>query len=325
MILFKPTFEITTMIGCRNHCSYCPQDRIIREYHKISNIDMLSMDMFKKTLERLPNKSFLCFAGFVEPFFNPCCSDMILFANRFKHRITVNTTLVNVSKEDLDKIKGVPFYNFCVHLQGVDEHWFSVEEYLERLRVLHSFNIHNLCFVYGYNVDDRVRVLLKSFGYEVYPLNLVTRAGSVVVDSKMLKNPFQRRNICKERRLRKSIMLPDGTIVLCCMDWGISHNLGNILSFNSFDDIYRTSVFKQIKKSYKKFNCDNVICKDCEFLIPVFSRYLVFYLINTLFNENIRRNIKKLFVRSGLYENVWKHLFWKIFKMNYNNMGGRQI
>jgi hypothetical protein len=48
----------------------------------------------------------------------------------------------------------------------------------------------------------------------------------------------------------QNVMLPNGDVALCCMDYGLEGNLGNLFDTN-FNDLKRTGVYK--------------LCKTCEF------------------------------------------------------------
>src|ERR1700758_730845 len=61
--------EITTMIGCKVACIYCPQDKISRRYFGSNR--MMKFDDFKIYVQRVPRHVVLHFTGFAEPLLNP--------------------------------------------------------------------------------------------------------------------------------------------------------------------------------------------------------------------------------------------------------------
>ena len=89
----RPLLEITTVIGCKVACEYCPQKTLISAYGTSDGI--LSLESFKFILEKIPANCDISFGGMAEPFLNPMCIDMIEEASK-QHRIEVMTTLVGM-------------------------------------------------------------------------------------------------------------------------------------------------------------------------------------------------------------------------------------
>lgn len=71
--------EITTRVGCKNMCVYCPQDKFIKAYKKRSDVVQMSLDTFKTCLDKIPHNIHIHFSGMAEPWLNPNCTDMILY------------------------------------------------------------------------------------------------------------------------------------------------------------------------------------------------------------------------------------------------------
>jgi len=142
--------EITTRIGCKNRCKYCPQDKLIKKYSKISNIFNMGFNTFKKCLDKLPKNILITFSGFCEPFLNPKCIKMILYANQKGFEIRINTTCVGLTIEDIDLIKDIPFELFYVHLPDnagltnikVNQHYLDVIKYILKSEISHSTFIY---------------------------------------------------------------------------------------------------------------------------------------------------------------------------------------
>ena len=60
--------EITTMIGCRVACVYCPQDKISHRYQGVDR--MMNLDDFKAYIDKVPNASW-CIYRFRRAVLNP--------------------------------------------------------------------------------------------------------------------------------------------------------------------------------------------------------------------------------------------------------------
>ncbi|MGR3318545.1 MAG: radical SAM protein [Candidatus Anammoxibacter sp.] len=130
--------EITTQIGCKVGCSYCPQKRVINNYFERSNIKTMSFSTFKMCIDKLPNDSEIFFSGFAEPFLNSECMKMLDYAVSINLKVNMFTTTVGIREEDFEVLKRVKFGRFIVHLpddQGLttikpDNHYFQTMDKL---------------------------------------------------------------------------------------------------------------------------------------------------------------------------------------------------
>jgi hypothetical protein len=81
----------------------------------------MSLDNFKKVIDKLPKEIRVTFSGFTEPWMNKHTTDMLLYANKSGHRISVFTTGVGMLVDDVKRIKDIKFDEgpnggFCLHL-----------------------------------------------------------------------------------------------------------------------------------------------------------------------------------------------------------------
>ena len=86
--------EITTTVGCRVACSYCPQKEFVSAYKKRSDIYRFDLDSFKSVLDKVPKEVDIYFCGMSEPFLNPQCAEMVRLAWHKGHRVAIDTSLV---------------------------------------------------------------------------------------------------------------------------------------------------------------------------------------------------------------------------------------
>ena len=56
--------------------------------------------------------------------------------------------------------------------------------------------------------------------------------------------------------------MPDGAVVLCCMDFGLRHELGNLI-YNSYDELVNSKALCEIKACME--NDGDVLCRKCSF------------------------------------------------------------
>ena len=117
--------EITTVIACKVLCTFCPQELLIKEYssiNKIENInygspEIMTFEIFKTCLDKIPKSIPISFSGYAEPFLNSECAKMIVYAHDSGYKVQVYSTLVGLTLKDVDQFKHIPFILFQVHLR----------------------------------------------------------------------------------------------------------------------------------------------------------------------------------------------------------------
>lgn len=228
--------EITTGIGCTPNCRFCPQKTFLKAYKSPKH--KLSLEDFKKALDKMPKRIIIIFSGFAEPFLNKNCSKMILYASEKGHPVSIFSTGTGMTLEDLNLIKGIrfggsPHGGFVLHL--ADEEGYADikvdDNYLQLLNAIKEANIHNLQLRTMGSLHKKVR--------SVFPQNIVStqnmnsRAGNLTnedVKENYCSSNHKGNVICgREEYIYNNVMLPNGDIVLCCQDFGLKHILGNIL------------------------------------------------------------------------------------------------
>lgn len=273
-----PTLEFTTIIpekGCVVDCVFCPQRTLIKNY---SGERRLSLENFKQAVDKLPQEVRVTFAGFTEPWLNSSCTDMLLYAHEKGHPISVFTTMVGVSKEDIQRIKHVPFAGapnggFTVHLPDqerkakhpINKKFIEVIEYLGSVsNEIRNFNVMSM----GNEVHESIRhVFPTAPNYTMW-----SRAGNLIGE-RVLKpelrdqeflsiNHGDKKMTCGcDERLYHNIMLPNGDVSLCCMDYGLEEITGNLFE-SDYNDV--------IPNPYEVFKlcslCENAIDSDSRFI-----------------------------------------------------------
>ncbi len=245
--------EITTAIGCPNNCTICPQDKLLQAY---IGERILDVGKFAKVLKKFPNGTRIDFSGFCEPFVNVGCVDMILAAAAGGFPIACYTTLLGLNSERLSRMRQVKFDIFMVHLpdaigcMGIPG---NPDKYKRLLREIVAKPLHNQQFM-TLEPDGITSPLIRFVvgKTKVYPLNC--RAGNVNGPEESLgPGPLK----CKSGAFNRNVLLPNGDVVLCCMDYSLRHVLGNL-----FDESYENLDFAGIKKMAK--GADGVLlCRHC--------------------------------------------------------------
>ena len=265
-----PTMEFTTSIdvknGCVVDCVFCPQ-RTLQKVYKGERF--LSLDNFKIAVDKMPKDIRVTFAGFTEPWLNPKTTEMLLYAHENGHPVSVFTTGIGMSLDDIERIKGVPFAGnpnggFVLHLPDqerkakhpITDRYIKV---IERFGEVHS-QIQNFTLMCMGTVHESVRhVFPEASTYQMW-----SRAGNLLGESIMKPELLNRKDEYKSvyhgeepmtcgclEKLYHNIMLPNGDVSLCCMDYGLEHILGNLVE-QEYDEV--------IPEDNTCFN----LCRFCE-------------------------------------------------------------
>ncbi len=265
-----PTMEFTTSIdtknGCVVDCVFCPQRTLQKSY---KGERFLSLDNFKTAVDKIPQEIRVTFAGFTEPWLNPKTTEMLLYAHEKGHPISVFTTGIGMDVDDIEKIIHVPYAGnpnggFVLHLPDqerkakhpITDRYVKV---IEKFGEVHS-QIQNFTLMCMGTVHESVRhVFPEAPTYQMW-----SRAGNLLGESIMKPELLNRKDEYKSvyhgeqpmtcgclEKLYHNIMLPNGDVSLCCMDYGLEHILGNLLD-QDYEDV--------IPEDNTCFN----LCRFCE-------------------------------------------------------------
>jgi organic radical activating enzyme len=247
---YQPTLEITTSIprnGCVVDCVFCPQRTLQKKYQ---GERFLSLDNFKKIIDKVPSEIRISFAGFTEPWLNKNCTDMVLYAHEKGHPIAVFTTGIGMRIEDFERIRHIQFApnpngGFVLHIPDKDrraKHPIT-PAYIELLaHIQHTYlvekGIHNYHWMsMGEPHEDVVHIFPRTTVHEMW-----SRSGNLLGEAILkpellnLKDHFksiyhgERDMTCNcQERLYHNVLLPNGEVSLCCMDYNLDAIIGNLL------------------------------------------------------------------------------------------------
>ena len=250
-----PTMEFTTSVpkkGCVVDCVYCPQRILEKSY--VDEERYLTLDNFKRAVDKLPQNVRVTFAGFTEPWLNKDCTDMVLYAQERGHPIAVFTTGIGMKVDDVYRIKNVPYDlgpngRFVLHLPDNErraKHPITKNyiEVLEAFKHVHH-EIQGFYTMAMGTVHDEVKHL---FPEAVVPA-FWSRAGNLVGEAmlkpellnlqseyKSIYHGEEPRTCGCDEHLYHNIMLPNGDVSLCCMDYNLKFIIGNLFE-QSYGDI----------------------------------------------------------------------------------------
>jgi FkbM family methyltransferase len=266
-----PTMEVTTSVpqgGCTVDCVFCPQ-RLLVESYKGNRI--MQLEDFQRWVDKIPQDVRITFSGFVEPWLNRHCSDMVLYAHEQGHPISVFTTGIGMSIEDMERIAHIPFVGepnggFTFHLPD--------SELLAKHPITPRYI--KLCEWIRDNHQRITNFKVMSMGREVHPAvahcfdqtfvvgQMWDRAGNLsreailkpeLMDIKhrwnRIKHTDGPRTCGCVENLYHNVLMPNGDVSLCCMDYGLDNIIGNLDS-HSYEQ-----VIPQANTCYD-------ICTSCE-------------------------------------------------------------
>lgn len=251
-----PTLEITTNIakkGCVVDCVYCPQRILEKSY--VDEKRFLTLDDFKRALESVPTEIRITFAGFTEPWLNKYATDMALYAHRRGHPVSAFTTAVGMKPDDVYRLTEIPFAgqpngDFCLHLpdrQRLAKHPIN-DNYIQVIKAFHEQQ-HNITNFTTMCMSDHVHEAVAEWFPHAHVPEFYNRAGNLLGEAMLKPELDEVKHIVRSapeknhdttcgcpEELYHNVMLPNGDVSLCCMDYSIENILGNLFT-QRYNDI----------------------------------------------------------------------------------------
>lgn len=267
----KPSIDLTTKIGCSVKCKYCPQNLLLEKYFKDNpgRDTKMSMETFEICLSKLPFDCEISFAGMVEPFLNPLCVKMMEKACETGREVNLYTTLVGATIEDLKRILELPIQFITLHVADkcgyahipVSEEYYKKVEMLVNCKKRDGSRFINICNAQT-EPNERIKEICR--GKIEILTTLHDRAGNLEDKDLVGKKNLQGKLKCGVTgdKLNNNVLLPDGTVLLCFMDYGMKHVLGN-LKENSYEEIINGEEMKRIKQGLMSSGLQSVLCRNC--------------------------------------------------------------
>ena len=243
--------EITTHIGCPVNCLDCPQELLRSKHHgKL----MMDLDDYKRAIDKVPAGTRIDFSGMCEPFTNPHCTDMILYAAEKGFPLALYTTLQGATAEDYKRLRDVTFEVVTIHLPDKDgrSHFNITGEYLAVLAgwPCHNYSCHG-------QIDDYVVPYLKQRNLITY---MHDRAGNVECrPHKSIDPDCSLYCVTSGKAMDHNVLLPDGTVIMCCMDYGMTGVFGNLFE-QSYDEVLNSDAARAMRET---LNRGESICRHC--------------------------------------------------------------
>lgn len=272
----SPVMELTTMIGCPLMCTFCPQDNLRTEYGSGTKY-MQPMDLMT-VLTKLPKNTRIDFSGMSEPWANPECTMMLEMVLYMGFNVAIYTTLYGMN--DPVRVKKVLESHpnqvevFMLHLPDANSNmkgWKLTQEWMNAFETMMTLQIP--CGLGAMTMDGSgfVHPSLQHIIGRLPSWQGHTRADSLNVEqiggqtniSVTPRNDFAL--TCRSTPFYdRNVLLPNGDVVLCCMDYNLKHVIGNLLK-QTYEQIFEGEKLAEIVKINEKPEFDKCsICKSCE-------------------------------------------------------------
>ena len=275
----RPTMEITTMIGCPLMCNFCPQDNLRDMYGKDAD-KYMSLETFKTALGKVPKNTRIDFSGMAEAWVNPAATDMLEHTLVSGHHVAIYTTLYNWDIETAEKVIKL-LYRYRALIEVVSIHF--PDEYGNMKGWKHSTEWEAVFHMVTSAVQDasikleamtmsdhgRIHQDLQHLGIQLYNWFGHDRAGSLNKEQ-VKEQPInfvtrheQPVSCSKTVNYDQHVLLPNGDVVLCCMDYDLKHVIGNLVT-DSYQDLFTgQQMVNLIRENQRPCYSSNSLCKSC--------------------------------------------------------------
>ncbi len=259
-----PTLEITTMIGCPMRCTFCPQDKLAANY-PADAVRALSLDNFKVILAKVPKHVRIDFSGLAEPWASRLATDMLDLALMHNRNVAIYTTLQGMHDpervaflltESASQVEAV-----VVHLpdaRGNMRGFKDSERYQHALVVFRKLKGVRFMAM-GESAAGPVDMKNWSPQTRAGNLDLQTIEGQDVLPDPHIKTPLT----CSMTPFYdQNVLLPNGDVVLCCMDYSVKHKLGNLLT-DDYYDLFKSQGMGDLLSANMQHGATDSLCRNC--------------------------------------------------------------
>jgi radical SAM protein with 4Fe4S-binding SPASM domain len=247
------TLEITVAVGCPYKCDVCPQPALVNAYR--SDKKVFNFADFKSILYKVPRDVCINFAGFTEPFYHPRVHEMMSLVRFLQFSgLQIFSTLMGLREDQINTLKLVRPDYFHVHVPDTKSFVVSPTAW----KIVHDrFLSSKLPATYMTMgaLPEEIRLQLAIHRIPVETPDMLSRGGSLWI-SKDIKGPI----CCAMERWHSNVLLPNGDVYGCCMDFGLTVRLGNLLS-QPYSDIFTAG---ETWRTNMERDATGTICSRCE-------------------------------------------------------------
>jgi radical SAM protein with 4Fe4S-binding SPASM domain len=212
----------------------------------------------------------IVFAGMSEPTLNPAFMDMLKYAVSTGRRVDLYSTLEGIGEERIDELLDVPVAFMVLHVADkygyakirTDESYYRKIEKVINHKKADGSSYVNTCSAQA-EPDERISRICA--GKYIVNHALEDRAGNLSGDD-LIKATGDRSGkfTCSHVgwEMQHNVLLPDGRCVVCCMDFGLKHVLGNLIT-QSYDNINNSDEKKKLQRAMDGDSTLDVLCRKC--------------------------------------------------------------
>lgn len=272
-----PSLELTTMIGCPLMCTFCPQKNLHKAYGK--DVKYMTVETISTVLEKIPTNTRIDFSGMSEPWANPECTQILKKVFEKGFRVAIFTTLYGISKEQTDELVEL-FQKYdhqiemiCLHLPDSNGNmlgWKYTDDWKYAYEKITTVKLSKPVGCMTMDGSGRVHNDISHFASITYQPHLHTRADSLDIEQigtqPIVMTPRHSHALtCKSTPFYdRNVLLPNGDVVLCCMDYNLKHIIGNLLD-QTYEEIFKSEeLMKLIEINEKNEFSKCSICKSCD-------------------------------------------------------------
>jgi hypothetical protein len=248
--------DVTVAKVCPVDCApLCPQRPFQAVYGTLAApASRLSLDNFRIAISTVPERVTIGFGAFSEPCVHPQLPEMMEMAHEQGHRVNLCTTLFGLTPAGIERIRDIHPESLVVHTPDNEDiaHLPGTAVYKEVL----------------YLAMKRLAITGFSRMSADYGFVSNERAGNCDgAPPRRVWGPFH----CSRLTPSGFVMLPNGDVVLCCMDWRLRHRIGNLLT-GTYDDLLRSPEYRRVvRDSYGLGIGQKTLCRSCMWPLSIGS------------------------------------------------------
>lgn len=263
-----PSLEITTRLApkgapCPNDCGFCPQGKLRRALEGDEGRGAQTFEDLEQLtylLSKVPTNIQIHFSGYTEPFFNRNTAEALMWCKGAGYVVHLYSTLMGLRESDL---KSIPKNLDHVMIHFPDVRYLKINDdiWIRQHMLWRKLGIPYKAMAMG-PLTPRVLAHTQELGWpdgvELPRMN--TRAGNVR-STEFIGGNFT----CVEDRWHNNVLLPNGNVYLCCMDYSLKHRLGN-LYIDTYEEIWEQAEWW--KHNTNSPSAQSIICRNCEHAVP---------------------------------------------------------
>lgn len=246
--------EFSLMIGKCLGCLYCPQTALGNAYK--SDKRTFSIGDFRIVLDKLPHDCQVHFSGMYENLLHPQFDEFLDYAVSKGFKPFLFTTLVGLNAKKLDAIKRATFSQIRLHCPNKTEFVYDNVKWLALLDLFltagKGFTAMSL-----YPLEPVLQAEMDARKITVELPTILSRGGNLGWVS--AGRPIKGAVTCQAQRWHLNECLPNGDVVLCCHDWGLTMPIGNIIR-QPYEELYAAAEKYRLDlnppDSSPCYNCD---------------------------------------------------------------------